>query len=117
MDKKVSNKEVINNVHLEKIENLAKKILKFKQSDRYLYFKTISNQDIKLISEIILNFLKNNLEVDFESFNLLKRVKKELYTLSSKKISYKNKRALLFSIKGLHIINLVLPLFLDTVNK
>ena len=118
MGKQESVKKIdVNDPHLKTVSSFIEKILKLKQPDRILYIDSISKKEIDIISEIIVNFLNSNIKLDTKSYNLLKRVKTEIYKLGGKKKSYKLKKEVLNTLKGLHIINLLFPLALNTIKE
>ena len=113
MDKGESTIEVEDS-HILKLVSFIKKILCMSNTDRINYFHSIPETEIKLILEIITNFLNENIEVDYKSYSLLKRIKIFLYKLVDKKSSIKIKRRLLKSIKGLQLVAVLFPLALNT---
>lgn len=110
MGEKKSNEKIkVNSKRFKKISNFIKTILKLKHSERIIYFKTITKTEIDILSEIVLNFIKTNIKVDSKAYNLLKRLQVEIGKLAKSKVSYKIKREIIRSIKGLNIINILLP--------
>ena len=71
--------------HLNVLVNFITKILRFSNIERRTYFQTIPESEIKLLLELIVNFLNENIEVDYKSYSLLKRLRKFLYLLIDKK--------------------------------
>lgn len=113
--KKYVGKIKLGSAHVEKIVQFAKKLLKLSQTERLLYLENIKNNEIDLISEIVLNFLRCNIKSDSESKSILERVKKYLYILASKRKSISIKKKILKSLKGLNILNILLPLALKVL--
>ena len=99
----------ISNPRLKNITVLIKKILNLKHSERINYIDSIVNKEIDILTEIILNFLNGNIKVDTKSFNLLKRLRTELNIIARKKTPYKIKKQNFKSLKGLNILNILLP--------
>ena len=104
----------VDDSHILKLVTFIKKILTLSNTERIKYFRSIIQTEIKLIIEIIRNFLDDNIQVDYKSYNLLKRLKNFLYKLVNKKISIKNKRKLLSTIKGIQTVAILFPLALNT---
>lgn len=104
----------VDSSHGLKILHFVKKLLKLTHTERADYLKTITDEEVKLISEIALNFINCNINYDTKSFDLLKRVKKFVYLLASKKTTITIKKTILKSLKGLSILNNLLPLVIKT---
>lgn len=100
----------IDSTHAVEILRFVRKLMKLSHTERLEYFKTISDKEVDLISEIALNFINCNIKYDTKSYNLLKRVKKFIYHLASKRTGKQIKRNILTSLKGLSILNNLLPL-------
>ena len=105
----------LDSLHIKKLVSLLRKLEKLNQGERLNYMKSISQSEIELISEIIHNLLNFNIKTDFKSLSMLKRVKIYLYKLSSKRVSYFLKKKILQSLKGLSILNILIPLALSTL--
>lgn len=103
--------------HFNKLINFLKQITKLSNSERLRYIDKFTNEELNYISEIVLNFLNNKLKTGFIEFNTLKNTRKELHSLVSKSKSYRLKRKLLKTLKGLNILNILLPLALNTLTK
>ena len=65
----------VDDSHILKLVTFIKKILTLSNTERIKYFRSIIQTEIKLIIEIIRNFLDDNIQVDYKSYNLLKRLK------------------------------------------
>ena len=118
MDRSEKVKKIkLKSLHVRQLVNLLNKLKTLKPSERLNYFKNISKSEIKLISEIIHNFLKFNIKSDLKSLSISKRMNKLLYKLSSKRVSYLVKKQLLQTLKGLNILNLIIPLALNTLSE
>ena len=100
-------------VHMKKIIALAKKIQSFSSTEKVEYFKLVKSDEIDLITEIVLNFIKCNIKYDSNSFKLLERVKSYMYLIASKKVSKSIKKKILQSLKGVNILNILLPLVIN----
>ena len=87
---------------------LFKKIKGYSQPERRHFFSTLSRKDINLITEVVLNFLKNNITLSKKPLQLLEKIKESVRKLGSLKTSYKLKKTILTSIKGLQIISILL---------
>ena len=111
--RKYAGKIKLNSLHMRKIIDFAKKINKFSNLEKVDYFKLIKRNEIDLLSEIVLNFIKCNIKHDSSSFKLLYRVKRYVYMLASKKVSTAIKKKILQSVKGLNILNILLPLLIN----
>ena len=108
--RKITGKIKLDSSHAIKISRFVRKLLKLSHTERQEYFKSITSEEVDLISEIALNFINCNIKYDNKSYNLLKRVKKFIYHLASKRTSIHVKKTILQSLKGLSILNNLLPL-------
>ena len=106
----------VNDDRLCKLKLFLIKLNKLSHSKRLTYLQTIKPNEIDLISEIVLNFLNDNIKVDIRSYTFLKRLKKTLYILTHKSKSYILKRNLLSTLKGLQILKILLPLVSISLN-
>ena len=95
---------------LDKTRDLIRRLAGLSQVERIVYFKNISLHEIEIIEDILLNVVRGNVPLNKKIFNYLKRIKKYIYLLISKKISKKTKKRILYSLKGLQIITLLLPI-------
>ena len=75
----------VDSFHGFNILHFVRQLLKLTHTERGKYLKTITDKEVKLISEIALNLIKCNINYDTKSFDPLKRVKKFIYLLASKK--------------------------------
>ena len=101
-------KNLTNKNNLSDILNLFNKIKSYTQAERRHFFSTISRKDIKLITEVVLNFLKKNIILSKKPLQLLEKIKESVRKLGSLKTSFKLKKNILTSIKGLQIISILL---------
>ena len=101
--------------HIKKLISFLRKLSQLKHSERLEYMKTITKPEVKLISELVYNFLHSNIKTTRKSLLLLKRLRKYLHQLSKKRISYLIKKKLLQTLKGLNILNIIIPLALNTL--
>jgi len=106
-------KNKVGKEHLNKVLHLAKTIHNLPYIEKIKYLKKLSNENVDLLSEIVLNFLKGKLRIDFQSYKLLHRVKNEVRILSSKIKKYPFKKKLLVSLKGLKILSVILPMVIQ----
>ena len=106
----------LGSLHAKKLVRLLSKLERLNHGERLSYMKSINKTEINLISEIIHNLLNFNIKADFKSLSVLKRVKKYLYKLSSKQVPYLIKKKILNSLKGLNILNILIPLALNTLS-
>ena len=67
-------KSLTNKNKLSYVLNLFKKLKTYSQIERRKFFSSISKHDILIISEVVLNFLKNNIPLEFKAFALLKKI-------------------------------------------
>ena len=100
--------------HIKKLQNFVNKLYRLENSERLIYMNSIKVDEIRLISELVYNFLNFNIIHDRKSLILLERVKNYMYMLASKKVSFCYKKKILSSLKGIHIINILLPLVIKT---
>ena len=103
----------LNSSHALKLSRFVRKLLNLSHTERLEYFKTINREEVEFISEIALNFINCNIKHDTKSFSLLKRMKKYIYLLASKKTAISVKKDILKSLKGLNILNILLPLTIN----
>ena len=80
-----------------------------------MYFNDINVNEIKLIEEIFVNFLASNIDVDVESFRVLKRLKSFLYSFVKKNRSISLKRRFLKTLRGLALIKILFPFVLEAL--
>lgn len=106
----------VNSKYFKKILKLVTTLSTLTNSERIAYLSRSKKEEIRIISEIVHNFLKCNIKCDTQSLRRMRRVKKYLYQLASKKISFSSKRQILQSLKGLNILNILLPLVLNTLS-
>ena len=76
--------EEINDDRLCKLKLFIIKFDRLSHSCQLVYLKNIKSDEIDLISEIIFNFLINNIKTDIKSYSFLKRLRKTLYVLARK---------------------------------
>ena len=110
---KTNRKINLNHTNVCEVRDFIIKLNKLNQRERVKYLKEISVRELAIIGEVILNIIHKNIPIEYNKFSLLKRVKKYLYLLTSKKNSNKIKRGVLSSIKGLHILSIIFPVVLD----
>ena len=114
MDTRKTIKKIeLSDTRLDSVKRFVNELTGLNQKQRFEYLKTISNRDIALIREILINVINGNINVGYDRYILLKRVKKYIYKLVSKTTSIKLKKKILASIKGLQILSLVLPLVIE----
>jgi len=99
----------INSLRIIELRKFIEKLLKLNQKERREYMKSISDRELKFIKEIAYNIVKGTIPLSHTTYNKLKRVKTQLYSLFSKKFS----NILFFSLKGLRILNIILPIALN----
>ena len=100
----------LNDYRFLKIRELVTRLKTLNQLERVEYFKKISNNDLDIIEEILLNATRGNIPLTAKAFKILRGTRKYIYNLISNKVSKKNKKQILYSLKGLQIISLILPL-------
>ena len=104
-------KLVMEHDRAEKVLNLAKKFRQLTNAEKMLFLrKHVTNNDLKIIYELVLNFSYGRLPPDCHTYQRLKRHKALIYRLASKKTSWEAKRQILSSNKGLKIVKLLFPL-------
>ena len=112
MDFKNSNEQ-----HFRSLKDFISKILSFKKtSERLTYLKQVTNREIDYISEIVFNFLKNKIHVNYREFSKLKKIKNFMRDFVKNKKGYRIKKKLILTVKGLYLINIIFPLALNTLN-
>ena len=114
MDTRKTIKKIeLSDTRMNSVRGIVNELIRLNQKRRFEYLKSISNRDIALIREILINVINGNINVGYDRYILLKRVKKYIYKLVSKTTSIKLKKKILASIKGLQILSLVLPLVIE----
>ena len=103
----------LNHAKVHIVRKFMKKLFSVNQRERQEYLKSISSAELRLIDEVLINILRGNISITYEKYSLLKRVKKYLYMLHSNKTSKRVKKQILTSIKGLHILSIVLPAVIE----
>ena len=61
---KPNEKIMLNGTHANKLINFFSNLLKISHTERVKYFKSITQEEVDLISETVLNFLPCNLNHD-----------------------------------------------------
>ena len=103
--------------HFELVKTFIKKILELKKNrDRLAYLKQIKNKEIDFISEIILNFIKKRIPVDYQNFSRLKKIEQFMKEFIKNKKAYKLKKKLILSLKGLYLLSVLFPLALKVLS-
>ena len=97
------------------IKKFIEKYLSIKLEKRGLI--DFTKEEIDFVSEICLNFLKTNIKAGFTKISLLKKVRNEIRLLSRKKFGRGIKRKILKSLKGIHLLNILLPIALDNISS
>ena len=97
-------------IGIKRTASLVKKLLRKNNKQRVDYLKLINPKEINLLSEITLNIVKGNVSIANRTKTLLTRVKKTLYKLASKSVETAIKKKLWLSLKGLHILSVLLPI-------
>ena len=118
MGKTSSVKKIKIKEHYARVKTFVKKLSLLDHTKRLKYLKKISSTELKILSEIIFNFLKQNIKISekrFGLYNQLKKLRPYLYQLIDKKNSEKLKRGILSSVKGLAIINFLFPILEDSL--
>ena len=98
------------NSSVKKQLSFIKLLLALPCSKRGRIIKQCRRPQIEAISEIVLNFLKQNLTSDKKIINSLKPFKGILHKLILKKTSLIKKKKLLSSRRGAGILSILLPL-------
>ena len=101
---------------------MHKELITFLQSlsrmtptERYEHIKILTDKEIDFLSEVCKNFLKKKIKTGICVINRLKPVRKELIALSNKKITRKNKKIILKTLKGGFVLNSLLPYAISTL--
>ena len=95
--------------HFNDLKNFIFLISKLTSKEKVAYFKSLKHSQIKLIHEITVNLLNENVPIPYSALLLLKNIKQTIRLLASNKISDTRKRAILTSISGLHYITVITP--------
>jgi hypothetical protein len=107
----------INEERLIEIINFIKEIENIPLEKRSSYLTKLSNKEIDYITEICFNFLFDRIKIDAGQLQILKRVSEEIRLLAKKNIKYKIKKNILKSIRGINILNILLPLALNVLTS
>lgn len=102
---------------IKKIVSFLESLKHSKLKDRHIFISKLENREIDYISEICLNLLHLNIKPPHSKISLLNRLKTVIQALISKTKSYKIKKKLLSSIKGLQLLNIILPIALKTLSN
>ena len=97
------------------IITFLKKIVDKKPTDRFHNVELLTDREIDFIGEVCKNFLKENIPIGREVLRLLRPVRREIVILSSRKYKRKLKKSILKSLKGLQILNILIPPALKTL--
>ena len=97
--------------HLNRILILTENLITLKPSERISYIeKNFSSREIRILCEIVHNFMYGVVDPEISVVRKLKRVENELKTLSKKTTSLKVKKNILLSAKGAFILDRILPI-------
>lgn len=107
----------IDKQRIKRIVQFIQYIQSLKSSDQQTVLKKINNTQIDYISEICLNFLSSNINTGYTKISLLAKFRNYIHKLSSRSVSYKTKRIIITSLKGLYILKILLPLTLQVLNS
>ena len=112
--KPVKKVEVIFNPQKKfKLKKFANFFIKKNQVERQQFLnKKITSRQIGFVVEIVINFLKGRFSPDHRTFQFLERCKAFMRELVSKSTSWQVKKKLLQTLKGLHVLNLIVPLLI-----
>ena len=94
-----------------------KKLNKIPPSKRKEYILQLSNNKVKYICEIVLNFLQSKVKVGFITLEKLRKFRSLLHDIVSKRKSIKVKKKLLTTLKGIFALKILLPYVLTTLYK
>lgn len=90
--------------------SLVEKLLKKNNLERLQYLKLLNPKELNLLSEITLNIIRGTVKISKKTKTILGRVRKTLYKLASKSVKSEIKKKLWINLKGLHILNILLPI-------
>jgi sulfopyruvate decarboxylase TPP-binding subunit len=100
-------------------ENLLNFIIKLNSkipSERSIYFRKITKNEIRYLAEICKNWLAGQIPTENYIVRNLSRLRDDVRVLASKRKTYKIKKLLLKSVRGAQILNTLLPLAIKTLN-
>ena len=100
---------------IDRCAELVNKLFGKSNEERVTYLRSIKLKEINLLSEICLNVVKGNLQLPKRAKTVLARVKKTLYKLASRVIHSDAKKKLWKTLKGLHILNILLPILKNEI--
>lgn len=101
--------------HLTNLKEFVEKLNNLEPSKQIHYIKKLTDQEIDYLSEIVLNFLSSKIKVNIANYQSLKKSKNILYHLASPKKSSKFKKKIFSTLKGLNILNILLPVAIQTL--
>lgn len=81
------------------------------------FILSTTKNDLALICEIVLNYLKNKLDNTYIITRKLKKFKDFIRNIVKKSLSASKKRVLLASIKGIYILRNIFPLALEKIRQ
>ena len=115
MDKKNETwkKSETKKTYFKRLKIFIKKIHGLTHSYRLKYIKKISKIEKNYLNEIVCNFLKKKIKIKQKHFQLytrLKRLRSDLWKLADKNNSISLRKKILSSIRGLAILNFLLPI-------
>lgn len=93
---------------LNRILDVINKYLNVPFDKKKAFILSITKTSLNYIIEVIYNFLNCKFKIGYTALNKLKKFKKFLYDLVSRKKSITNKKKLLSSIRGLYVLNILL---------
>jgi len=105
-------------INKERLKELLTFLTEYKNisfTERKEFLSNLSDKQVDIISEILNNFLKNNIKTKSNTVSILKKLKHDIRKISSSTCSRTIKRKIFKSVKGIHILNLLLPFAIQKI--
>lgn len=100
---------------IKRTAKLVGELIKKSNKERVNYLKTLNKNDLNLLSEISMNVIRGNVPITKKTKTILTRVKQTLRKLASKSVKSEVKKKIWFGIKGLYILNILLPIIKNEI--
>lgn len=107
----------IDKTRLNSIHHFIRQFNKLKLLEKVVFLKQLTDEQVSYIEEICYNFLKSNIPTKERQVKLLSKLKKFIYSIISSKHSRKYKKKLISSVRGLHLLNVLVPLARNIVQQ
>ena len=100
---------------IKRTSALVEKLIRKNNKERINYLKKIKQKELNLLSEVCINIIKGNVKITKRIKTILTRVKDTLKKLSSRTAKSEINKKIWVGIRGLHILNILLPIIQNEI--